>query len=75
MRRTKRVARHKSNDSKGLKGVNIGLTYVLVGRRGKIREGKNDLEKWPDVDRIKGVTWEAENFNFSSQNIFTFTGS
>jgi hypothetical protein len=29
-RRTKRVARHKINDSKGLSGVNIGLTYVLV---------------------------------------------
>ena len=28
--RTKRVARHESNSSKGLKGLNIGLTYVLV---------------------------------------------
>ena len=29
--RTKRVVRHKINDSRGLKGLNIGLTYILVG--------------------------------------------
>lgn len=39
--RTKRVARHKNNTGKGLKGVNIGLTYVLVGRGFRKEEKEN----------------------------------
>jgi len=44
--RTKRVARHKSNGSKDLKGLNIGLTYVLVGREFRKEERNRHVDKF-----------------------------
>jgi hypothetical protein len=60
---TKRVARHKSNTGKGLECVNIGLTYVLVGRgfrKENVERGKNmsieirSLNKVSEIFKFKG---------------------
>ena len=60
--RTKRVKGHKVNDSKGLKGLNIGLTYILVGRDGQ-ECGNGNKECWGRVEmKLKELVWKADNF-------------